>query len=111
MAQRTGKDFAISGIILGVVGLFITAKIPWDVLKEMNFGMILAVFAILLGVVAVVKKEKGLGLLAIMLGAIPFLQLVIDMAISAFGDFDWVVSIIIMVVAVLFVVWLLFIKK
>lgn len=110
MAKRTGQDFAVSGIVLGIVGLFIRIQIPWKLL-ELNYGMIFAIFAILLGIVAIAKKEKGLGLLSIMLGAIPFLQMIIAAAIGAFGAFDWIASIVIAVLAVAFVIWTLFIKK
>ena len=109
MAKRTGQDFGISGLIMGITGLFVPAKIPYVDIG--NLGLILAFFAIILGVIAIVKSEKGLGYVAIALGAIPFIQIIINAVIGAFGPLDWIISIALIILAVAIVVYLLFIKK
>jgi len=103
-------DFAVSGIILAVAGVFIPVTIPY-IEFDLKLGLILCFFAILLGVIAMVKSEKGAGLIAIAIGAIPFIQMAIGVVIGAFGDFDWYVSIGLMLLAIGIVIYILFIKK
>ena len=107
---RSGMDFAVSGIILAVAGVFIPVTIPY-IEFDLKLGLILCFFAILLGVIAMVKSEKGAGLIAIAIGAIPFIQMAIGVVIGAFGDFDWYVSIGLMLLAIGIVIYILFIKK
>ena len=110
MAQRTGKDFGISGIILGLTGLLIPSPIPYvDI--GLNIGIILCILGLLLGVVAFVKNEKGLGLAAILLGAIPLFQVVINYVAGQFKGLHWVFSLALFILAIAFVIWMLFVKK
>ena len=107
---RSGMDFAVAGIILAVAGVFIPVTIPY-IEFDLKLGLILCFFAILLGIIAMVKSEKGAGLVAIAIGAIPFIQMAIHVVIGAFGALNWVVSIGLIVLAIGIVIWILFIKK
>lgn len=109
---RTGMEFAVSGMILAVAGVFIPAEIP-KIDYNFNLGLILCFLAILLGVIAIVKNERGGGFIAIAIGLIPFIQLAIGVVIGAFGGggMSWGVSIGLIVVAICLVIWILFIRK
>ena len=110
MAQRTGKDFGLSGIILGLTGLLIPSPLPY-VHIGLNIGIILCIIGLILGVVAIIKNEKGLGLSAILIGAIPLFQVAINYVAGQFKGLHWVFSLALFVLAIVFVIWILFIKK
>jgi len=110
MAQTSGKDFGLSGIVLGLTGFLVPSPLPWvDI--GLSIGIILSIVAMILGLVAIVKNEKGLGLAAILIGAMPFFQMAVNWIAGLFGGMHWVVSLVLFILAIVFVIWTLFIKK